>query len=190
MKYSAHFVRFWSPSRRLLAATALAMGLCLLPSVATADNTPDATTIDRPDFSMEYPAAWREDVAAGDYNADNNFTLNSPKNSYIEFKISDKTDDLSRLVNNTVKTVDGPAITTVSKENIYKWGHIDGLGVRLKGKILGSFPGGIVVFSYNDDVANRNVLIVEYYFSDELKDLLKDIQFISEKFVLKKSAVG
>jgi hypothetical protein len=188
MKCSAHTVRFWSPSRRLLAVTALAMGLFFPPSVGAADNTTSNTVIDRPDFSMEYPAAWREDTAAVDYNADNNFTLNSPKNSYIQFKISDETDDLSRLVNNTVKTVDGPAITTVSKENIYKWGPFPGEGVRLKGKILGSFPGGIVVFSFNKE--NHNVLIVEYYFSDELKDLLKDIQFISENFQFKKPAVG
>lgn len=164
------------------------MGLFLPPSVGAADTTSDPTAIDRPGFSMKYPAAWREDVDAADYNADNNFTLNSPKNSYIQFKISDKTDDLSRLVNSTVKTVDGPAITTVSREDIYKWGPFPGEGVRLKGKILGSFPGGIVVFSFN--VENHNVLIVEYYFSDELKDLLKDIQFISENFQMKKPAMG
>ena len=55
--------------------------------------------------------------------------------------------------------------------------------MHLKGKILDSIPGGIKVFIFNSD--HHNILVVEYYFSEELKDLQADLDYISQNFVMK-----
>lgn len=88
--------------------------------------------------------------------------------------------DPSKIVSDTVKKLDGPAITTLTRTKIDEWGSHKGQGYHLKGKIVGSFPGGIKIFVFSS--ARFNILVIEYYFSDELKDVQDDFQFISDNF--------
>lgn len=137
-------------------------------------------TVNNPNFSLEYPDTWQPDKGAKDFDPNTNFTLVSPKNSYVQITISPKTSDPAKIVSETVKKLDGPAITTLTRTKIDEWGSHTGQGLHLKGKIVGSFPGGIKIFAFSS--AHFNVLIIEYYFSDELKDVQDDFEYISKNF--------
>lgn len=147
----------------------------------------DFKTIDRPDFSLKYPTGWTEDVQAKDYDANANFTLFSQKNSSIQILILNKADDAKKVVDNAVKKIDNVQITTLSRANLNAWGPVQnpikGVGQHLKGKIVDSFPGGIKIFCFSSP--KHNVLIIETYFSDDLKDVQADIDFISRNFTMK-----
>ncbi len=176
--------------RRLLgrptAQFVLLSAFVWLLSVRAADApSGDIKTIDRTNFTLKYPSAWAEDTGAPDYKADSNFTIKSPdpKNTYVQFNIVDKSEDPDKVLKATLVSLDGPAITSLSKSKITEWGQFKGSGMHLKGKILDSIPGGIKVFIFNSD--HHNVLVVEYYFSEELKDLQADLDYISQNFVMK-----
>lgn len=147
----------------------------------------DFKTIDRPDFSLKYPTGWTEDVQAKDYDANANFTLFSQKNSSIQILILNKADDAKKVVDNAVKKIDNVQITTLSRANLNAWGPVQnpikGVGQHLKGKIVDSFPGGIKIFCFSSP--KHNVLIIETYFSDDLKDVQADIDFIGRNFTMK-----
>jgi hypothetical protein len=152
-------------------------------TAAAQDTGAEATTLDRDDFTLKYPSTWKEDEHARDYKPDSNFTLNSPKNSYVQFRILDKTESPDKLLSMAVNSLDGPAINSLSKTRLTEWGNYKGEGMDMKGNILDSFPGGIIVFVFA--TKNHNVLIEEYYFSDELRDILGDIRIISNSFQVK-----
>lgn len=141
------------------------------------------STIDRADFSLKYPSTWREDTHARDYKPDSNFTLYSPKNSYVQFRIFDKSSTPETLLSAAVKSLDGPAINSVTRTKLTEWGIYKGEGVDMRGNILDSFPGGIIVFVI--PTKSHNILVEEYYFSDELRDILGDIRIISNSFLVK-----
>jgi hypothetical protein len=167
-------------------------GTAVAPPMETSDKTwsprkeSDPITnvvydiVSRPNFSLEYPDTWKPDTGAKDFDANTNFTLVSPKNSYVQFTILPRTSDPAKIVSDTVKQLDGPAITTLAKTKIDAWGSHKGQGYHLKGKIVGSFPGGIKVFVFSS--TRFNILIIEYYFSDELKDVQDDLDYISDNF--------
>ena len=88
-----------------------------------------------------------------------------------------------KAISDTIKKLDGPAITTLSKTKLEEWGSHKGQGYHLKGKIVGSFPGGVKIFVFSSK--SYNVLVTEEYFADELRDVQGDFNYISEHFDLK-----
>jgi len=148
-----------------------------------ADTGPEPTKVNRPEFSMEYPATWKEDTQAKDYDPNANFMLFSQKNSSVQFIIMNRADDPKKVVDNAVKKIDGVQITSLSRSSLSDWGGHKGVGLHLKGKIVDSFPGGIKVFCFSS--AKHNVLVIETYFSDELRDVQDDIDHISKAFTMK-----
>jgi len=174
--------RFGHSTVQFVLLTAMAW---LLSARAADAPAGESKTIDRGNFTLKYPTAWAEDTSAPDYKADSNFTIKSPdpKNTYVQFNIVDKSEDPDKVLKATMVSLDGPAITALSKDKITEWGQFKGSGMHLKGKILDSIPGGIKVFIFNSD--HHNVLVVEYYFSEELKDLQADLDYISQNFAMK-----
>ena len=172
--------RLRGASRRIACALLLA-GLVTLP--VAADDTSNEVAVDRPTFAFKFPSNWKVDATAKDYNADNNFTLNSSGNSYVQFNISNKTGNLQKVLDDAVFNLDGLAITTLSKSDLAQWGTYTGKGLHLKGKILDSYPGGIRVFTFN--TSQHNVLIVEFYYSNELSNVQGEMDFISQNFKMK-----
>lgn len=176
-----------SARRRLFAPTWVVLALAWL-SLARAADAPDAAdfkSIDRIAFVLKYPSAWHEGTEDGDYKPETYFTLKSPnkKETYVQFSVSDKAEDAQKLVDNLRADLDGPAITTLSTSKLTEWGDHQGKGIYLKGKILDVAPGGIKIFVFNND--KHNVLVLEYYFSSELKDLQADLDYISKNFTIK-----
>ncbi len=152
---------------------------------ADAPAAADTKTIDRTNFVCKYPSAWDEGTKDADYKPDTNFSLKSPnnQNTYVQFSIADKAQDAQKLIDSLRPDFDGPAITTLSTSKITEWGNHKGTGIYLKGKILDIAPGGIKIFVFNSD--NHNVIVIEYYFADELKTLQADLDYISNNFTLK-----
>jgi hypothetical protein len=168
-----------------LGSTLLLAGGLMLGSTLSfgAEDTSNEKAVDRATFSLKYPTTWKEDVKASDYKPESNFTLTSAKNSYIQFNIVDKADDPQKVLDNAVFNLDGLAITTLSKTKIDEWGSHKGAGLHLKGKILGTDPGGIRCFVFNSE--HHNVLVIEFYFSNELKTVQSEMDFISKNFQMK-----
>jgi len=165
-------------------STAIAPAGPTPPLTKVVEDSPGITSVERTNFTIVYPSNWKEDVGGQNYDPNTNFTLVSPKNSYIQFTLLPAaTTSPAKIVSDTVKRLDGPAITVLSKTKIEEWGGYKGQGYHLKGKIVGSFPGGIKVFVLVSK--HFNVLIVENYFSDELRDVQDDFDTISKKFVMK-----
>jgi hypothetical protein len=173
-------------SRRSWAATALlAAGLLATVRAADAPAASEFKVIDRTNFACKYPTAWKEATDDPDYKAESHFTLNGPdkKQSYISFDIVDKVSDPTKLLASTIESLDGYAITALDKTKIEEWGQFKGAGMHLKGKILGAYPGGIKVFIFNSD--HHNIMVIEYYWAEELKDLTADIDYIQNNFTMK-----
>ncbi|HTB62210.1 MAG TPA: hypothetical protein VK737_01370 [Opitutales bacterium] len=167
------------------------MGLCATVAWLASARAADAPAasefkvIDRTNFACKYPTAWKEATDDPDYKAESHFTLNGPDktNSYVSFDIVDKTTDPIQLLASTITSLDGTAITALDKTKIEEWGQYKGSGIHMKGKILGEYPGGIKVFIFNSD--HHNIMVIEYYWADELKDLTADIEFIQNNFTMK-----
>jgi len=152
---------------------------------ADAPATGDFKLIDRTNFTLKYPVAWKEATDDPDYKAESHLTINGPdkKNSYVSFDIVDKTQDTIKLLASTIESLDGYAINALTKTKIEEWGQFKGTGMHLKGKILDAYPGGIKVFIFNSD--HHNIMVIEYYWAEELKDLQADIDYIQNNFVMK-----
>ncbi len=175
------FRRFLGAGRRTAFTLFLAC-LVALP-LSAADDSSNEVSVDRPAFTLKFPSNWKMDSAAKDYNADNNFTINSAHNSYIQFNLSVKAADLQKVLDNAVFNLDGLAITTLSKSDFTQWGGYTGKGLHLKGKILDSYPGGIRVFVFNS--GDHNVMVVELYYSNELSQVQGELDFIGQNFKMK-----
>jgi hypothetical protein len=173
--------------RRLATVTALGAVLALLAPARAADAPAAAEfkVIDRTNFTLKYPTAWKEATDDPDYKAESNFSINGPDKtqSYISFNIVDRTQDTLALLASTIVSLDGTAINALTKTKIDEWGQFKGTGMHLKGKILGTYPGGIKVFIFNSD--HHNIMVIEYYFSEELKDLQADLDYIQNNFTMK-----
>jgi hypothetical protein len=164
-------------------AAMLAFALMLPTAIIAADDTSNEVTVDRNTFTLKFPNDWKEDTAAKDFKPDNNFTIDSAHNTYIQFNIAPKAPDTQKVLDNAVFNLDGLAITTLSKTPITQWGGYTGVGVHLKGKIMDTYPGGIRVFTFN--TAHYNVLVVEFYYSQELADVQGEMDFIDQNFHMK-----
>lgn len=154
------------------------------PATAPKPAEDDDKVIERADFTLKYPLGWTEDTQAKDYDPNSNFMLFSPKNSSVQIIILGKTDDPRKVVDNAIRKIDNVQITTLARSNLTMWGTHRGVGQYLKGKIVDSFPGGIKVFCFSSP--RHNVLIIETSFSDDLKDVQQDLQYISEHFTMTK----
>ncbi len=180
---------FFAGLRRFLSRGRFAAVAALaLLATARADDAPAAAefkVIDRTNFALKYPTAWKEATDDPDYKAESHFTLNGPdkKQSYVSFDIVDKTADTVKLLASTIEGLDGYAINALTKTKIDEWGQFKGTGMHLKGKILDTYPGGIKVFIFNSD--HHNIMVIEYYWAEELKDLQADIDYIQNNFSMK-----
>jgi hypothetical protein len=175
-----HLLALMKPRSAFLPIMAAVLALLGLVSAQGAVADIETKEIKRNTFRVDIPANWKEEIPAANYKPESGITLGSRQQSYVQISIADKPADLQKVLAATTAQVDGAAITTLSKAKIEDWGPHKGLGIHLKGKILDAFPGGIKIFTYN--TAHYNVLVVEYYFSSELKDVSNEMDVISGTF--------
>jgi hypothetical protein len=189
---AAGWRRFLWSGRGVVAITVLCAVLLALLTTAHSANAPvntpvkaDFKVIDRKNFSLKYPTSWKEATDDPDYNAESHFTIDGPdkKNSYVSFDIVDKTQDPVKLLSSTITSLDGSAVNATAKTKIETWGQFKGTGLDLQGKLLDTYPGGIKVFIFNSD--HHNIMVTEWYWTDELKTLQTDIDYIQQNFVMK-----
>ena len=156
-----------------------------LPTSSDVPDRADSKVIERKTFTLKIPTAWSEATDDPDYKPETHFTINGPdkKNSTISFEIVDKSVDVMKLLANNVQSVDGTSVTALQKVKLDSMGSFKGVGMDLKGKILGTYPGGIKVFVFASD--HHNIIVTENYWTSEMKDIQADVDYILQHFVVK-----
>jgi hypothetical protein len=144
----------------------------------------DLARIERPAFQLAYPKSWSLATAQADYDADRNFSIDAPGDSYVAIQTFEAQpgDDVSALLSNMIKAFDGPLVDTYSRSHFTQWGSFQGKGTHLKGKIMSMFPGGARVFIGTE--GSFGLIIVEYYFSEEIKEVMPAFELIAQSFQL------
>jgi hypothetical protein len=94
-------------------------------------------TIDRPAFTFQYPSNWKVDIADKDYDADHEFSVDSPGQSFVMFQIMagdvEPLASVTAMANaQTSKVMKGASLTSFTT-----WGTHTGAGILLRGKHLG-----------------------------------------------------
>ncbi len=140
-------------------------------------------SIDRPKFRLYYPVNWTIAKGDPDYNPDQLFVINSTADSYVRLEIMPELRDPKTLLASILRVMDGYAINTYSRSNMSEWGHIQGEGVHLKGKVMNMFPGGIRIFAGQDQ--GNTLVVTEFYFSEDMKQVFPGFALISESFTFK-----
>lgn len=142
-------------------------------------------TIDRPGFTMQYPASWKIATHQNDYDPDRLFTIDTEGQSTITIELFESiagrdTDD---MLFNAMTVLDGPLVDTYSRSDLDNWGPHRGSGKHMKGKVMGMFPGGAIVFFTEEN--GKGVMITQIYFSEDLPDAMPGFELISNTFRLK-----
>jgi len=157
---------------------------CLLCSAVMA-WAQQLTTIDRPGFSLQYPASWQVATYQNDYNPDKLFTIDTDGQSTITIEVFESIDGINSddLLFNAISVLDGPLVDTYSRSDMSQWGDLQGRGKHLKGKVMAMFPGGARIF-----FAQRNgkgVMITEIYYSEDLDTVMPGFETIGRSFEFK-----
>ncbi|MBC2593579.1 hypothetical protein H5P28_04820 [Ruficoccus amylovorans] len=156
-------------------------------SVLQEDWSPnEIKKLDRPGFSLTYPADWTVATQQEDFDADRLFTIEvANADSYITIKIfvPDADTDADDIMFSILTTLDGPMIETYSRDSFEQWGNFKGQGRHLKGKIAGFLPGGARIFVSTD--GPKGILVTELYYSDDLDKAMPGFDLIRKSFVFK-----
>lgn len=157
-------------------------------SVLKEDWAPnEVVVLDRPAFSLQYPAGWKVATSQQDYDADRLFTIEIANgDSYITIKVfvPDPNADADDLIFSIQTTLDGPMIDTYSRETFENWGSFQGKGLHLKGKIAGFLPGGARIFVTTTD-GQKGLLVTELYYSDDLEEAMPGFDLVRNSFKFK-----
>lgn len=147
----------------------------------------EMATIDRPAFTLKYPSGWTIAKHQADYNPDRLFTIETPGSSHIAIEIFDLRPgmNVSETMRDVLQALDGPAVETYSYGDFETWGHYQGEGKHLKGKIMSLIPGGCRVFVAKIPEKGKGLLITEFYMSDDLPEAHPGFDLISQTLVFK-----
>lgn len=153
------------------------------PSSSVVWQPHEVATLDRPKFSLKYPAAWTIAYSDPDYDPDHLFVINTNSNSYIRIEIPPEPRETRELLEIILEVMENYAINTHSRSKLTGWGNINGEGMHLKGKVMKIFPGGIRVFVGQDK--GNTLAVVELYYTEELDAVLPGFVLIQESFAFK-----
>ncbi len=162
----------------------LALSCLFLPLVGFAQD--DTKTIDRPGFTMQYPADWVLADKQSDFDADRFFTIDTDGRSSITIEIFPAVEgqDPDDLLFNAIYVLDGPLVDTYSRSNFSKWGRLQGEGTHLKGKVMSLFPGGARIFFAQE--GGKGIMITEIYYAEDVENgVAEGFEFIGNNFYFK-----
>lgn len=147
----------------------------------------EMATIDRPGFKLKYPKDWTVAKHQPDYNPDRLFSIETPGSSHIQIEIFDAKPgmDVTQTMQDVLQALDGPAVETYSYGDFEEWGHFEGEGKHLKGKIMSIIPGGCRVFVTVIPGKNKGLLVTEFYMSEDLPEAHPGFNLISQTLVFK-----
>jgi hypothetical protein len=141
-------------------------------------------TMDREDFTLQYPGNWRLNAdAASNRSPDRLFSLDSPGSSFVMFARYDVlTDPVENLRIQMEKFV--PAqMTDFTHEPLTRWGAYEGVGDVLKGRTPDGAAARLRIFSHSDP--EQSFVAVEMVFDEDAVDVEPGVKLIEATFRLK-----
>lgn len=140
------------------------------------------TEVERRFFKFVYPSDWEIATYQDDYDADKNFTIDAPGDSCVKITTFETAagDDADEIVENMIRSFDGPFVDTYSRSHFENWGHFVGKGIHLKGKVMSMFPGGCRIFVSTE--GQVGIIIIEQYFSEEIQTVMPAFELIAQSF--------
>lgn len=160
--------------------------LLLLFSIGWLQGAHAQHTIERPGFSLQYPANWQVDTEDEDYDPDALFSIDSPDGgSMIMFVIFDRAADTAHVMREQVAAFTAQLIKNPELAHFDTWGKYKGSGTVLKGKLMDVFKGTVRIFVYTDN--DKTMTVVEQFFDKDYEGLRKGYELISSSFQFKLS---
>jgi hypothetical protein len=137
-------------------------------------------TIDRPAFTFQYPSNWKVDIADKDYDADHEFSVDSPGQSFVMFQIMagdvEPLASVTAMANaQTSKVMKGASLTSFTT-----WGTHTGAGILLRGKHLGMTAGTMRIFAFKS--GGQTFTITESTYDDDRAAVQGGFDLIEKSF--------
>lgn len=146
-------------------------------------NSAHPKAVERPSFRFEHPGNWSIDITDGDYDADHNFSIESPGDSFVMFQIADAELDLKDLVDSHATLQTEKLIKQATQTRFTKWGAFEGEGVLLKGRQLGITPGSMRIFAFQAD--GQTYTVIESTFDEDRAKVQPGFDLIARTFRVK-----
>jgi hypothetical protein len=144
--------------------------------------------LDRERFKLVYPGNWKIDAEDEDYDPDQRFSIQSPGGTYVVFVMGNlKTvpeENVQSQIKAFTKLMGSPGI-----ERFESYGHHEGKGAAISGKILGT---RVTVKAFSCFLEDMTAIIVQQYPDADLKLVEGGLSLIEKSFFLKpgKEQVG
>ncbi|MGG9962270.1 hypothetical protein [Ferruginibacter sp. SUN106] len=179
----------------LVLLVCITFGACHHGPDKKTDQVPTAASgsgqkivLNRPDYTLTYPAGWRIDSSSKLYNIDSHFTLHSPVESglitFFMFNVQkDEKETLEKHIRaqlaNTMKDGTVSYFTT--------WGNYEGHGATLKGRLEGLYKSELKIFVYG--TKDYSFLIVSICADGYRDEVLPGLTQIASSFKIKHATV-
>ena len=135
----------------------------------------------REQFQLQYPANWKLDREAKDFDPDHAFRIESPGSAFIMFRTGKATFEPEATLREYIaifsKLMDRPTSTRFTQ-----WGGFTGQGIILHGRVLG-ISTTIKPFVFNQD--GVSVIVVQHYLDEDQQAVLPGLKLVERTFTLK-----
>jgi hypothetical protein len=147
-------------------------------------TTSEEITLDRPGYTMKYPANWKVDSSDEDFDYDSYFTLDTHSdNGFISIFIFNDSISTDVHVEEQIKAHLKQTIKNGAVTRYTSWGNYTGTGARIRGKLMGVFKGEVNVFAYSTD--SSGFLALYQLFDSDRKLDESGFELIKSSFRLK-----
>lgn len=137
-------------------------------------------------FRFEYPGNWRVDEADEDYDPDHLFSIGSPGSCNVTFVVFDSATSAQDSVDAQVEAFVPKMIRNPAREAFAEWGRFEGVGVKLRGKVLGFQDGWVRIFAHEDEPADLTFTVVEFCYDEDAKHVQPGYDLIERTFALER----
>lgn len=138
------------------------------------------TALDRPGFSLKFPANWKLRSDDEDFDPDHMFSIDSPGSSFVMVIVAEGDLEPKDSVREHVTIQTSKLIKNARQMPFSRWGTFTGEGVLLAGNYLGLEPGTMRIFSWR--TTGRTFTIVESTYDDDRARVAPGFALIERSF--------
>jgi hypothetical protein len=150
--------------------------------------TGEKILLDRPGYTLAYPAGWTIDSSSKIYDIDGHFTLHSPiESGLITFFIFNVQKDEEETLNRHIKAQLAASMKDGTVSYFNRWGNYKGHGARITGRLEGLYKSELEIFVYGSK--DQSFLIVSVCGNGYREELLPGLQLVASSFKLKNAKV-
>jgi len=140
-------------------------------------------TVERPAFRFQHAGNWKIDVADKDYDADHNFSVETPGQSFVMIQIADGILEPRAVVETHTELQTAKIVKQATRTPFTRWGAYTGEGVLLRGKLLGLMQGSVRIFSFRSGESTYTV--VESTYDEDRASVSPGFELIERSFHVK-----